>query len=295
MATDLVSPFDVGVTSASGGLHEHIDFLLLGNGSELPSAGVYLLTLRARMPGAGFEPLLQSPPFWIVFGHDVTATVRDQAVAWVEDNLVDADTDGDGVPDAEDNCAGSPNSGQENFDGDALGDACDSCATIVDAGSDSDMDGVDQACDTCSAAPNPVFTGSLTSRTRVSGQLDDDADGRGNACDFDFDNLGSVVAAGDFSNAKVSVGKLVTATNCGVSPAGQRCGEFDHDLTGGVITAGDFNLVKAAVGKLIATSYPTCAACAVGPGWSNTPGSGGERLGRPICQSTVVGACAFAP
>jgi hypothetical protein len=84
----------------------------------------------------------------------------------------------------------------------------------------------------------------------------------------------------------------VTATTCNSGPY---CGEFDHDGAGAVITASDFNLTKAAVGKVEATDFPKCAACAQGAGWSNVLGSGGERAGRPVCQSAVAGLCAYAP
>jgi hypothetical protein len=205
------------------------------------------------------------------------------------------DADGDLLTDAEDNCPNAANADQANFDGDAAGDACDSCATIANAGSDDDMDGVDQACDTCLLQPNPVYSGALANRVRVSGQLDDDADGRGNACDFDYDNTGAVVTASDFNSGKASIGSLVSQSVCGANPAGQRCGEFDHDGSGAVITATDFNLTKAALGKVISSAYPSCAACAPGDGWSNALGSAGARLGRPICESSIAGACVYAP
>jgi hypothetical protein len=61
---------------------------------------------------------------------------------------VPPDTDGDGVPDLEDNCPLVPNSANEDRDGDALGDLCDNCP---DHGNpeqtDTDADGVGDACD----------------------------------------------------------------------------------------------------------------------------------------------------
>ena len=41
------------------------------------------------------------------------------------------DTDGDGVPDAVDNCPAVPNPGQEDADGDGVGDVCDSCPDSI--------------------------------------------------------------------------------------------------------------------------------------------------------------------
>jgi hypothetical protein len=204
-----------------------------------------------------------------------------------------ADPDGDGVPNLADNCPGAANPTQTNFDGDGRGDACDACETIADAASDQDVDGVDDACDTCTNLGNPQLAGApAANRSFVSHQRDDDADGRGNRCDFNYDQLGAVITAEDFNAMKANVGRLVTATTCSSGPY---CGEFDHDSVGSVITASDFNLTKAAVGKIEATDFPTCAACAVGTGWSNALGSGGERIGRPVCQSAVAGQCAYAP
>jgi hypothetical protein len=47
-----------------------------------------------------------------------------------------ADADGDGVPDAVDNCPGTPNADQKDSDGDGVGDACPG----VDGGADAGMD-----------------------------------------------------------------------------------------------------------------------------------------------------------
>jgi hypothetical protein len=41
-----------------------------------------------------------------------------------------ADSDGDGIPDPQDNCANVPNPGQEDGDADQRGDVCDNCPTI---------------------------------------------------------------------------------------------------------------------------------------------------------------------
>ncbi|MBI3248699.1 MAG: thrombospondin type 3 repeat-containing protein [Deltaproteobacteria bacterium] len=72
-----------------------------------------------------------------------------------------SDVDGDGVPDASDNCPNDPNADQADLDGDDLGDVCDA---------DDDNDGVADGGDNCSLVANP-------------GQEDTDHDGIGNACD----------------------------------------------------------------------------------------------------------------
>ncbi|HRY94286.1 MAG TPA: thrombospondin type 3 repeat-containing protein [Myxococcota bacterium] len=118
--------------------------------------------------------------------------------------LVDVDTDGDGVPDAADNCPLDPNADQLDSDGDGEGDACDldddgdgepdltdNCPLVANPGQeDADTDGEGDACDldddgdgepdltdNCPLVPNP-------------GQEDADLDGEGDACDLDDDGDG---------------------------------------------------------------------------------------------------------
>ncbi len=104
--------------------------------------------------------------------------------------LLNADEDSDGVPDSNDNCPDTSNSGQADKDDDGYGDACDACVNDpnndVDGDqicgdvdncpnnsnadqADGDGDGVGDVCDNCPNAPNPE-------------QLDSNADGIGDAC-----------------------------------------------------------------------------------------------------------------
>ena len=81
--------------------------------------------------------------------------------------VVESDIDGDGVPDATDNCPAVANPTQADLDGDGLGDACDT---------DVDGDGVENAADAF-----PFDAGEW---------LDTDRDGIGNNADPDDDNDG---------------------------------------------------------------------------------------------------------
>ena len=94
------------------------------------------------------------------------------------------DADGDGIDDAQDNCASVFNpvrpmdgGAQPNLDSDGLGDACDPCpfdadVTTCDAPDpdDADGDGVLNAADNCADLPNPS-------------QADTDGDAHGDVCD----------------------------------------------------------------------------------------------------------------
>ncbi len=224
------------------------------------------------------------------------------------------DGDLDGVGDDCDNCPTVANAAQANFDGDGLGDACDACPTVVDVASgntictgpavplacctgvgvgvcgiDADGDGVNNACDNCPALANPQVAALVIHRAYTSRQLDDDVDGRGNRCDFDYNNAGLTVTASDFNDAKASQGKALTLATCGApapggSGATQRCYEFDHIPGGLTVTVADFNEVVAAQGKAMAL-YPRCPAPACTPPFSAPLVPGPATLGKVICET----------
>lgn len=86
--------------------------------------------------------------------------------------VLNIDSDGDGVFDAEDNCFSAPNADQADSDADGIGDACDLCNGI-DASGDSDGDYICDNQDNCIDTPN-------------YDQSDLDGDGIGDVCDVCF-------------------------------------------------------------------------------------------------------------
>ncbi|MCP3982143.1 MAG: hypothetical protein GY716_22785 [bacterium] len=119
------------------------------------------------------------------------------------------DADGDGIGDACDVCPDDPDPGQGDLDGDGIGNACD--ADIDGDGSDNaveadqDNDGVpeddgDGMFDPCPDRVREQCDDNCpTDRNRL--QKDLDADGTGNACDFDDAEVGGVGAEAGSSGA----------------------------------------------------------------------------------------------
>ncbi|MCE9575974.1 MAG: tandem-95 repeat protein, partial [Deltaproteobacteria bacterium] len=86
-----------------------------------------------------------------------------------DDTVAPPDKDGDGVPDADDNCPDVVNPDQADADGDGTGDACE----------DADGDGIVDGSDNCPTVAN-------------TDQANQDGDAQGDACDNDDDNNGFV-------------------------------------------------------------------------------------------------------
>ncbi len=117
-------------------------------------------TTTFTMSNPPYEGMVENWSWWdlVEYRYEITYDLTRTSSA-------DGDLDGDGVPDAEDNCSEVPNSDQADGDGNGTGDACE----------DLDGDGVVDVTDNCLEVPNPD-------------QADSDRDGTGDACeDIDGD------------------------------------------------------------------------------------------------------------
>jgi hypothetical protein len=101
--------------------------------------------------------------------------------AWVISN---ADIDGDGVRNLDDNCPETANADQEDADGDGLGDACDNCPNDANEDQvDSDLDGTGDVCDTDDDGDGVPDSEDLCPLVSDPSNSDADGDGVGDVCD----------------------------------------------------------------------------------------------------------------
>jgi len=182
------------------------------------------------------DPIEGLPPTYIVIGHvvegmdvvDEIASVETRSGTarngWLFDRLpvvpvtvndpdfdledyaypTEADRDGDGVPDAQDNCPEQINDDQTDTDGDGVGDACDddvdgdgvadgddNCRLVPNADqTDTDGDGQGDLCDVDDDGDGVLDVDDNCQLVSNSDQADTDADGIGDACEDDFDGDG---------------------------------------------------------------------------------------------------------
>lgn len=155
------------------------------------------------------------------------------------------DPDGDGVPNAEDNCPDVANPEQEDSDGDGIGDACDddnpvgtgdpdgdglasfedNCPFVSNAGQeDGDGDGVGDVCDNCPDLENPAHDDPTDCNN--DGDTDDPGEGIREQCDRDGDGVGDACDnAPDDPNPNQEDGD-----GDGVGDAGDNCpNDFNPD------------------------------------------------------------------
>ena len=191
------------------------------------------------------------------------------------------DTDGDGIPDDEDNCPMEDNPDQENEDGDGMGDACDTCTDTDGDGfgnpvfpvntctvdncpsvvnpdqAEGDGDCIGNACDPEPEAYDPSAPDSYPPQ---GNDIGDACDCEGNFnCAADQDVDGS-----DASIFKADFGRNSMSERC---DAGDPCnGNFDCDFD---VDGSDASLFKSDFGR--STFSNPCPLCPSGIEWCVYP------------------------
>jgi len=176
-----VSRFDPALTTLAastylgGSLNDHAGDIVFAPGGFLLVAGCTRSTNFPTTAGA-FQETYQGGTYYE--GGDLFVSKFNLFLS------ADGDTDGDGVPDEDDNCPDVPNPLQEDWDDDGQGDACDE---------DIDDDGVPNGEDACDYTPAgaPIVT---DPSSPLYGTLRGDLDG-----DCDCDLADFAVLQGDFT------------------------------------------------------------------------------------------------
>jgi Ca2+-binding RTX toxin-like protein len=155
-------PMVIGISSGGGGIPD-LQQMAAATGAVAPAGG-------ADCDNDGVVDVPQGAP--LVCATSATSAGIGSVLTRVIDVAVEEaktkDTDGDGLPDLQDNCPTTANADQADLDGDSIGNVCDP---------DDDGDAIDDGVDNCPVTAN-------------NDQIDSDGDGLGNACDVDDDNDG---------------------------------------------------------------------------------------------------------
>lgn len=160
--------FGVAVVLA-GTLEVPVDFV---NFANFPSTGVNMqIPAIQEGSGVGLTPslpanpgtsgLVQCTPFDSTITLNATSTPGGATVqsvtgsGYIEVHMrLPADTDGDGIPNSDDNCDQVPNPNQADGDSDGIGDVCDP-APATPAAADADGDQAPNGVDSCPFSSNP--------------------------------------------------------------------------------------------------------------------------------------------
>jgi hypothetical protein len=90
--TSAIADLSIGTVGANGSIHQHLNSFLQGSDGNVdpgdgivPADGVYLATFNL----ASSDPLIaDSQPLFLVYNNGVSEAFHDEAIDWVETNLV---------------------------------------------------------------------------------------------------------------------------------------------------------------------------------------------------------------
>ncbi|RZI82259.1 MAG: hypothetical protein EOP38_16555 [Rubrivivax sp.] len=180
-----------------------------------------LARLASVANGAVYNVSSQGSPFDL----KLLQSAINQSVVAFKATPAGGDADGDGIPDAADNCPHAPNPNQGDVDGDGIGDTCDNCSVVFNpdqidrdhnglgdvcnclGGSDSDGDHICDAKDLCRGLAQKDIT-----------QADTDANGIPDECECgDVDGNGHVNSVDARLIQRCVVGEIGCAPLCDVN------------------------------------------------------------------------------